>query len=74
MEQSSAADAAAQQATADAKAAEQAARSASKPAPAPRAPQDMSPGGIGDFLGSRQGKQLQKEIVRGVFGMLKKRL
>jgi uncharacterized protein len=37
-------------------------------APAP------APGGIGDFLNSRQGKQLQKEVVRGVFGMLRKRL
>ena len=37
-----------------------------------RAPQEMSTGGIGDFLNSRQGKQIQKEIVRGVFGMLKK--
>jgi hypothetical protein len=30
-------------------------------------------GSIGDFLQSRQGKQLQKEVVRGVLGMLKKR-
>ncbi|HEY2237544.1 MAG TPA: helicase HerA-like domain-containing protein, partial [Streptosporangiaceae bacterium] len=29
---------------------------------------------MGAFLQSRQGKQLQKEVVRGVFGMLKKRL
>ena len=74
MEASAAAKAAAEQAAADAKAAEQAAqeRSEAEAAP-PRAPQDMSPGGIGDFLGSRQGKQLQKEIVRGVFGMLKKK-
>jgi hypothetical protein len=27
-----------------------------------------------DFLGSRQGRALQREIVRGVFGMLRKRL
>jgi hypothetical protein len=26
------------------------------------------------FLGSKQGKQIQKEVVRGVFGLLKKRL
>ena len=26
------------------------------------------------FLGSREGKQIQKEVVRGVFGLLKKRL
>ncbi len=31
-------------------------------------------GGLGDFLSSRQGKQLQKEVVRGVFGLLRKRL
>ncbi|HXP53507.1 MAG TPA: hypothetical protein VN847_01065, partial [Streptosporangiaceae bacterium] len=29
---------------------------------------------VGAFLQSKQGKQLQKEVVRGVFGMLKKRL
>ena len=29
-------------------------------------------GGLGDFLGSREGKQLQKELMRGVFGMLRK--
>ena len=29
---------------------------------------------MGAFLQSKQGKQLQKEVVRGVFGMLKKRL
>jgi uncharacterized protein len=29
--------------------------------------------GIGDFLASRQGKALQKQVLRGVFGMLKKR-
>jgi len=60
------------------------------PAPAPDAPapqpkprkehQDAaraSEGGleaIGDFLQSRQGKQLQKQVLRGVFGMLKKKL
>ena len=27
-----------------------------------------------DFLGSRQGKTLQREVVRGMFGLLKKRL
>jgi hypothetical protein len=37
-------------------------------APAPSA------GGIGDFLNSRQGKQIQREVIRGVFGMLRKRL
>jgi DNA double-strand break repair helicase HerA and related ATPase len=29
---------------------------------------------FGDFLSSRQGKALQKQVVRGVFGMLKKHL
>ena len=28
---------------------------------------------LGDFLGSRQGKALQRQVIRGVFGMLKKR-
>jgi hypothetical protein len=37
-------------------------------APAP------DPGGIGDFLNSRQGKAVQREVIRGVFGMLRKRL
>ena len=31
-------------------------------------------GALGDFLQSRQGKQLQKEVIRGVFGLLKKKL
>ena len=39
-------------------------------APKPKAPSDP----LTDFLGSRQGKALQREVVRGVFGMLKKRL
>jgi DNA helicase HerA-like ATPase len=29
---------------------------------------------IGDFLTSRQGKALQREVVRGIFGMLRKKL
>jgi len=33
-----------------------------------------SPERIADFLGSRQGKALQKQVMRGVFGMLKKRM
>jgi hypothetical protein len=33
-----------------------------------------SGGGLGDFLNSRQGKQIQREVIRGVFGMLRKRL
>ena len=43
------------------------ARRAPKPAP-------VGGGAIGDFLTSREGKRLRKQIVRGVFGMLKKRL
>ena len=31
-------------------------------------------GALGDFLSSRQGKQLQKEVIRGVFGLLKKKM
>ena len=40
-------------------------------APAPKASTVEQ---VGDFLGSRQGKALQKQVMRGVFGMLKKRL
>src|SRR4051794_3647129 len=29
---------------------------------------------VGDFLTSRQGKALQREVVRGIFGMLRKKL
>jgi DNA helicase HerA-like ATPase len=31
-------------------------------------------GGIGDFLGSRQGRALEREVVRGIFGLLRKKL
>jgi uncharacterized protein len=41
-----------------------------KAAPAPSGGVDA----IGDFLGSRQGKAMQKKVLRGVFGMLKKQL
>ena len=36
----------------------------------------VSKGGdaLGDFLGSTHGKRLQREVVRGMFGLLKKRL
>ena len=58
---------------------------AAEPAPAPaepervptprRAPRAPAPGDpVGDFLRSREGKALQRKIVRGVFGMLRKRL
>jgi len=58
-------------ATAAAAPAPAAAEPATAPAPAPKPPAP-SGGGLGDFLNSRQGKQLQKEVVRGVFGLLKK--
>ena len=41
---------------------------------APRRAPAPDPGGIGDFLNSRQGKAIQREVIRGVFGMLRKRL
>ena len=57
---------------------------ASEPAPehipapklpkAPRRAPAPEPGGIGDFLNSRQGKAIQREVIRGVFGMLRTRL
>jgi hypothetical protein len=46
---------------------------------APRAPRRRAPapapadGGIGDFLNSTTGRQLQREVIRGVFGLLKRR-
>jgi DNA helicase HerA-like ATPase len=47
--------------------------------PVPKLPEQRrapapDPGGIGDFLNSRQGKAVQREVIRGVFGMLRKRL
>src|SRR4051812_24710736 len=59
---------------------------AEEPAPAKRAPSGKrrragpapAPSGgldeLGDFLGSRQDKALERTVMRGVFGMLKKRL
>jgi DNA helicase HerA-like ATPase len=51
------------------------------PAPRPRrrpkgerAPGPAGGDAIGDFLTSRQGKALQRQVLRGVFGMLRKRL
>jgi uncharacterized protein len=38
------------------------------------APADSTSDAIGDFLNSRSGQTLQREIVRGVFGLLRKRL
>jgi DNA helicase HerA-like ATPase len=52
-----------------------------KPGPKPRKEHAEAAGALGGgaaslgkFLGSRQGKALQRQVVRGVFGMLKKRL
>jgi DNA helicase HerA-like ATPase len=54
------------------------------PSPTPAAPAEEhkqaagamteGAGALGDFLNSRQGKQLQKEVIRGVFGLLKKKI
>ena len=38
--------------------------------PKPAAPTDA----VTDFLRSRQGKALQRQVVRGIFGMLRKKL
>jgi DNA helicase HerA-like ATPase len=40
------------------------------PKPKATAPTDA----VGDFLRSRQGKALQRQVVRGIFGMLRKKL
>jgi hypothetical protein len=32
------------------------------------------PPDVGDFLRSREGQRLQRKVLRGVFGMLRKRL
>jgi uncharacterized protein len=37
------------------------------------APAGSTPDAIGDFLNSRSGRALQRELVRGVFGLLRKR-
>jgi hypothetical protein len=38
------------------------------------APKPPGGGAVGDFLTSRQGRALQRQVLRGVFGMLRKRL
>jgi hypothetical protein len=38
------------------------------------APTQSTPDGIGDLLNPRSGRALQREIVAGVFGLLRKRL
>ena len=44
-------------------------------APKERAPKAPAPGGgVGDFLRSREGQRVQRQVLRGVFGMLRKRL
>jgi DNA helicase HerA-like ATPase len=53
--------------------------SAPPPAPAPEHKEAAKAGSggvdaVGKFLKSRQGKALERQVVRGVFGMLKKRL
>jgi DNA helicase HerA-like ATPase len=56
---------------------ERSADAVDRPAPtrAPkRAARKAADDPLTDFLGSRQGKALQREVVRGVFGMLRKRL
>ncbi len=43
----------------------------------PRQGREGGPGGadvLGDFLKSRTGKQVEREVIRGVFGLLKKSL
>ena len=48
-------------------------RRAPEPKRAP-APKGGGADAIGDFLNSRQGKTLQRDIVRGIFGMLRKKI
>ncbi|MGH3265142.1 MAG: hypothetical protein ACRDNS_24470, partial [Trebonia sp.] len=56
---------------------------ATAPAPAPTpAPEHLQAadavaggaGAIGAFLRSKRGRQLEKQVARGIFGLLKKRL
>ena len=49
--------------------------------PVPKAPKGRAPApkpgageAVGDFLQSRQGKAIQRQVVRGIFGMLRKKL
>jgi hypothetical protein len=44
-------------------------------APKPRAPKAKEPtDALTDFLGSRQGKTLQREVLRGAFSLLRKKI
>jgi hypothetical protein len=46
-----------------------------KPRPKAKAANPAGPtDAIVDFLGSRQGKALQRKLARGAFGLLRKRL
>ena len=47
---------------------------AEQPKPATRKKQASTGDALTDFLGSRQGKALQREVVRGAFSLLRKRL
>ena len=47
---------------------------ANKPAPEHHNGMKEASDPLTDFLGSRQGKALQREVVRGVFGLLRKKL
>ena len=60
-------------AAAAAQAADPATAAPAPAAPAHKAPAASTAGAVGDFLKSSQGKQLQKEVMRGVFGLLKKK-
>ena len=66
------------EAAAEAAEAEQAAKEAPaepKPKRSRREPKPPKGGGeaIGDFLRSREGRTLSRQVIRGVFGLLKKR-
>jgi hypothetical protein len=42
--------------------------------PRRRAERDGGGDPLTDFLSSREGKRVQREVIRGVFGLLRKRL
>jgi DNA double-strand break repair helicase HerA and related ATPase len=67
-------EAAAAPAAAPAKPAKPKAKAKPKQHKAPQSAGAGALGTLGDLLGSSQGKAIQKEVARGVFGMLKKRL
>jgi hypothetical protein len=58
---------------------ERAAPAPAEPTPAPRGPRAPAPAEttaekVGEFLTSSRGRALQRQVLRGVFGMLRKRL